>query len=161
MIERQRIDDRFPTLAGDGYEITSSPDDTYNCVAWVARDLCRWWHPGDIDGFYWPRELDDGDSLSDYVALFEYLGFEACTEGSLVSGYEKIAVYGRDNEFEHVAFQREDGSWSSKLGELSDIAHPLERSLQGDGPFEYSPVALFMRRPRESHQLAETGLLLP
>jgi hypothetical protein len=159
--ERRRIDDRFPRLATDGYEITSQPDDTYNCVAWVARDLRRWWHPGDIDGFYWPDELGEGDSLTDYIAVFGYLGFSACSDGALVPGVEKIAVYGRDDEFDHVAFQRTDGSWSSKLGELSDIRHPYDHSLSGSGPFEYKPVVLYMQRARLPHQLAETGLILP
>ena len=55
--------------------------------------------------------------------MFRSLGFEECPDGTLEADIEKIAIYGNDDEFEHVAFQRNDGSWSSKLGELGDIRH--------------------------------------
>lgn len=158
--ERERIDDRFPTLAKHGYQITSQRDDTYNCVAWIARDPRRWWAPDDVDGYYWPYEAA-GSGLADYVALFEYLGFEKCCDGSTDTGHEKIAVYGDSSDFDHVAFQRADGKWSSKLGELNDVCHAHEDSLGGEGPFEYPEVELYMRRRREDHPLADTGLLLP
>src|SRR4051794_25467095 len=89
----------FPKLAADGYRITSPRDDSYNCVAWIARDIRRWWEP-DIDGCYWPPDLGDGYGLDDYLALFEFLGFARCSDGSLEEGHEKIAVYARNDEFE-------------------------------------------------------------
>jgi hypothetical protein len=72
----------------------------------------------------------------------------------------ELAVYDTMDEFEHVVFQRDDGSWSSKLGELADIRNATLEALGGSGPFEYSPVVLFMQRPREAHPLADTGLIL-
>src|ERR1039458_4642664 len=81
--------------------------------------------------------------------------------GTLEDGYEKIAIFASSEEFDHVAFQREDGCWSSKLGELGDVMHKTRSSLGGAGCFEYADVAMFMRRVREPHPLAHTGLLLP
>lgn len=146
----------FPKLPADGYRITSRRDDSYNCVAWIARDIRRWWEP-DIDGCYWPHSLGDGYRLADYLALFESLGFVRCPDGSLEDGREKIAIYATANDFEHVAFQRSDGEWSSKLGPLNDIRHAQTDSLVG----RYPPVAIYMARVREEHPVAdsESGLI--
>jgi len=156
---RQAIDDRFPTLAHEGYTITSPRDDRYNCVAWIVRDLRRWWEPA-LDGGYWPRrvsedELDAGD-LPEYRRVFESVGFRECADGSLVEGQEKIAVYADGDSFQHVAYQRSDGSWSSKLGKLNDVRHGDTVCLSGSSPFEYPRVAHYMSRAREPHDLAES-----
>lgn len=153
------IEDRFPKLVAEGYGLTSVPTDAYNCVAWVARDIAQWWGPG-VDGYYWPFPSQD-DSLTSFITLFRSLGFEECPDGTLEADIEKIAIYGNDDEFEHVAFQRNDGSWSSKLGELGDIRHDRVDSIAGPGFFEYSNVVAYMRRSREPHPLAEQGLILP
>src|ERR1035438_3172059 len=47
MNPKRAIEDRFPKLTGEGYSLTSSPTDAYNCVAWIARDVRRWWSPED------------------------------------------------------------------------------------------------------------------
>jgi hypothetical protein len=163
---RQVIDDHFPTLARDGYKITSPRDDNYNCVAWIARDLCQWWEPG-LDGGFWPRdvseeELDAGD-LAEYLTLFRSWGFIKCPDGELEDGIEKIAIHARDEQFAHVAYQRSDGEWSSKLGKLNDVRHECVASLSGCGAYEYPPARLFMARQREVHEPADSGfgLLLP
>lgn len=152
------IEDRFPKLAANGYSLTSVPTDAYNCVAWVARDVQQWWAPG-VDGYHWPLSSQE-DSLDNFVALFNSLGFQECPDGALVSDTEKIAIYGSNDEFEHVAFQRFDGTWSSKLGELGDIRHDQANSICGAGFFEYSTVTAYMCRPREPHPLAEQGLII-
>ncbi len=153
------VEDRFPKLVTDGYGLTSPPTDQYNCVAWVARDVGQWWAPG-VDGYHWPLVSHD-DSLANFIELFRSLGFDECIDRSLEPGIEKIAVYGSGDEFEHVAFQRTDGTWSSKLGELGDIRHDRVDSIVGAGFFEYSMVVTYMRRTREPHPLAERGLILP
>ena len=160
MNPKRAIEDRFPKLTGEGYSLTSSPTDAYNCVAWIARDVRRWWSPEDVDGYFWPWRNRDG-TLSEYLRLFEHCGFAECVSGTLEDGYEKIAIFASSEEFDHVAFQREDGCWSSKLGELGDVMHKTLSSLGGAGCFEYADVAMFMRRVREPHPLAHTGLLLP
>jgi hypothetical protein len=143
------IEDRFPKLVADGYGLTSSPTDGYNCVAWVARDVEQWWAPG-VDGYHWPLPSHD-DSLTNFMALFRSLDFEECFDGVLQPDMEKIAIYGNDDEFEHVAFQRADGSWSSKLGELGDIRHDRLDSIAGPGgdltPRPRQPLSRSGRRP--------------
>lgn len=163
---RQVVDDHFPTLARGGYRITSPPDDKYNCVAWIARDLRQWWEPA-LDGGVWHRdvseeELDAGD-LAEYLALFRSWGFIECAHGDLEGGVEKIAIYATGEQFAHVAYQRSGGDWSSKLGKLNDVRHECVASLSGRGAHEYPPARLFMARRREVHDLAESGsgLLLP
>ncbi len=152
--------DRFPKLLPEGYVQTSPPSDLYNCVAWIARDVRRWWSPEDVDGYFWPWR-DRSDDITEYVRLFAHCGFAECEHGHLERGFEKIAVYGSGEDFDHVAFQRVDGTWSSKLGEGADIRHDTVTALSGSGVFEYAPVMLFMKRQRQPHPLAETGLILP
>jgi hypothetical protein len=165
------IDAAFPTLQRDGYTVTSPNTDRYNCVAWVVRDKEKWWEPA-LDGAFWPRvvadaDLDVDDDLHEYTYMFGSLGFEECGDGALEDGVEKIALYAKETDigasFDHVAFQTSDGKWSSKLGKLNDIRHANPTSVSGDGFQEYAPVALFMKRPRQPHDLADlpTGLLLP
>jgi hypothetical protein len=154
------IDDRFPKLASSGYGITSAATESYNCVAWVLRDIAQWWAP-DLSGAAWMSGANGETEIEAYIALFSFHGFERCDDDELVESVEKIAIYGDDEFFDHVAFQLPDGRWSSKLGELNDIKHDTLDGLAGSGYFEYSEMIQFMQRPREPHQLAETGLLLP
>jgi len=162
MSEWKAVEDRFPKLLRDGYTPTSRATDRYNCVAWVVRETQQWVSPEDVDGFSWPHEvLGDGTSLADYERYFELCGFERCSDGILEAGFERIAIYGQGEDFDHVAFQRDDGAWSSKLGELGDIRHNSLASLEAPGFFEYLPVTVLMKRPREPHPLAHRGLLLP
>jgi hypothetical protein len=108
------------------------------------------------------EELDDGD-LGEYVDLFQSLGFVQCLDGLLEPSQEKIAIYADGDDFQHVAYQRIDGSWSSKLGKLNDVRHDDAAWVSGPSPFEYPPVHSYMSRPRQPHRLADSaaGLLLP
>ena len=57
---------QFPSLRGSPHNITSSPTDEYNCVAWVRCELDRWYEP-DI---YWPTDVPEptsDDDLGDYA----------------------------------------------------------------------------------------------
>jgi hypothetical protein len=159
------IDDHFPTLARDGYRITSPRDDRYNCVAWIARDHRQWWEPA-FDGGFWPRNVTEEDlwegDLSEYIELFESWGYRPCDDGELEEGVEKIAIHATESEFEHVAYQRPDGAWSSKLGLINDVRYECVASLSGDAPTEYASARIFMARERKPHDVAdsESGLLL-
>ena len=160
--DRDILEGQALNLVGTDYAITSGATDEYNCVAWVLRDIRNWWEPG-LDGARWPPELGDDESLESFVACFARAGFIGCPGSDLEDGYEKIAIYVRDGEFKHVAFQRTDGAWSSKLGPRNDIRHGELTWLDGMSPVVgYGEALLFMRRPREVHPLADSdGLLLP
>ncbi len=163
---RRAVDAHFPSLAAAGYTITSNSSDCYNCVAWVLRDLRHWWEPA-LQGGFWPRpvdasELEDGD-LDEYVRQFAAVGFQECRDGALEAVTEKIAIYADGEDFAHVAYQRPDGAWSSKLGKLNDVRHKSATAVSGPSALEYPGIALYMARPRQPHELADspTGLLLP
>jgi hypothetical protein len=71
------------------------------------------------------------------------LGFSVCSDSDAEQGYEKIAVYGLDGEYTHVARQLETGKWTSKIGALEDIEHDTLEGLIGT---EYGPVEKLLRR---------------
>ena len=161
------LEERFPTLRGRAYRITSQNNDRYNCVAWVVRDTGSWWEPA-VDGLYWPHDIDPDDldpdqDLPEYVRVFRELGFAECDDDRLEEGVEKIAIFAAGLAFEHVAYQAPDGEWSSKMGPYNDIRHELLEDLIGNPPGGYTRVVIFMARPRQPHELADSnmGLLLP
>ena len=80
-----------------------------------------------------------------YISLFEERGFQVTDDSSLEQGYEKIALYIRENEFQHVARQLADGRWTSKIGGKEDISHNLDE-LNTDRPHGYGQVEILMRR---------------
>lgn len=80
------------------------------------------------------------------LRLFEHMGYAECASHVLEGGYEKVALYCKDVEPQHVAWQLGSGSWTSKLGRFVDIEHELS-ALQGQ---QYGTVAHVMKRPRAS-----------
>lgn len=72
-------------------------------------------------------------------------GYVPCSDGTLESGYEKIAIYAnRRDDWTHAARQRPDGWWTSKLGSDVDIIHLTPEDLEG---VEYGTVVMFLKRP--------------
>jgi hypothetical protein len=94
----------FPDLARTGYQITSPPDPSCNCIAHAAGV---------------PRER----TLTAFIEAFATLDYAPCTDGALESGWEKVAIYAKDEGPTHAARQLENGRWSSKLGPDDDIEH--------------------------------------
>ena len=136
-----RVERAFPNLGSTGYRVASPGDLRYNCIAWAAEDVTRWWWPV---GDYWPPGVPRVVDLSAFTRAYGALGYEPCEDGELGSGFEKIAIYAKGNGVPtHAARQLEDGRWSSKLGKLEDIAH----SLEGLAECLYGQIVLFMKRP--------------
>lgn len=140
------LEREFPKLnSTGGYEITSCRDDNYNCTAWAADDTTNWWEHTRRPGVYWPPVLNDG-SIDALIAAFAWIGYSCCTNGDAEWGYEKIALFATpppNSEWTHAAKRLSDGRWSSKCGNLHDIAH---RSLEGVNCAEYGTPVQFMRR---------------
>ncbi len=135
------LESLFPGLGGSGYVVTSPEDIHYNCVAWAAADINRWWWP-DEDS-YWPEGVAREETVAAFVAAYGESGFEACEGPLFEEGYEKIAIYAApDGIPTHLAKQLPSGLWSSKLGQLQDIQHRLE-DLVGS---VYGYCACFLRR---------------
>ena len=134
------LKDLFPNLTEQNHNVTSPRTVDYNCVAWAAGDSNRWWQPG----IYWPiPSTKDGCGIGELVLAFESLGYESCDDGSLESGFEKIALYAIGMMYTHVARQLANGSWTSKLGQLEDIQHDSPAVIEGS---DYGEVLQFMKR---------------
>lgn len=145
---------RYPGFRDSDVHVTSPKDPRYNCVAWAMGDITRKWvaDPGLLDDpelcvyGHWPEGVPLEDTLRGWIAMFESQGFERCRTARLQRGFEKIAVYGAGQRPRHVALQKPDGFWTSKLGEGNDIEHALE----GLNDSKYGRVLVVMRRRRQS-----------
>ena len=133
------IDEEFP---GIDYKITSEQDNTYNCIAWAAGYNDDWW--SHLEDYFWIGERDAG--IQSLVAVFVALGYTVCDSDAPEVGYEKVALYAKNGNWEHAAWQLESGSWTSKLGVDEDIEHAAPNDLCGD---LYGEVHCIMRRLRE------------
>lgn len=137
------IERAFPRLVSDNYSETSPPDLLYNCVGWTAGDVSRWWWPDDAS--FWPEVSRREWSLDGFVEAFATLGYEPCESDELEAGFEKVAIYLReDGRPTHMARQLPSGRWTSKLGESEDIEHASVRGLEGE---IYGRCERILRRP--------------
>jgi hypothetical protein len=137
------LDEIFPQLSGTGYRVTSPRARAYNCVAWALGRSDQWWQGG-VPGYLWPSDIPTDGSVESYARLFERFGYTACPDSDAEDGYEKIAIFGIEREFTHVARQLTNGKWTSKLGSLEDIEHEIVEALTGN---EYGSVVMFLKRP--------------
>ncbi|MBM4071278.1 MAG: hypothetical protein FJ271_20425 [Planctomycetes bacterium] len=128
------------------YQITSSADPKYNCIAWAAHDSSNWWWPGaDVEKEYWPAAVARQATVAAFQLAFETLGFVPCDHELLEAGTEKIALFADHAGIpQHAARQLENGRWTSKLGKREDIEHAV-KDLEGE---QYGSVVLIMKRPR-------------
>lgn len=123
----------FPNLDREGYSVESPYDPNYNCIAWAAGDVFRYWWPK--RPAYWPPTIPEDTSIETFTSLFEALGYSVCLEAEFEEGYEKVAIYALGGEVQHAARQLQNGKWTSKLGQDIDIEHTLaglEGGLYGD-----------------------------
>jgi hypothetical protein len=140
---QKSIQQLFHRLRKGEFEITSPQDQRYNCVAWAADDVRRWWWPAESPFAFWPAVKRE-ESISSFIEAFEILGYELADSGGHEKGFEKVAIFvSTDQVPSHMARQLPDGSWTSKLGRLEDIAHI---DVNAVGGAEYGEVAAFLRR---------------
>lgn len=79
--EEMNLFDLFPNLTADNHEITSPKTIKYNCIAWAACNVDRWWQPG----VCWPIESSRDDlGVGNLIAAFKALGYQECDDGTLV-----------------------------------------------------------------------------
>ncbi len=132
----------FPNLHRSDYRLTSPETDEYNCFAWAAHINDNRWDP--TNNWYWPIGVPRSVTLPSAQAAYESLGFELCTSDALENGYEKIAIYVKDDgQLAHAARQLANGSWTSKLGDWPDIEHATLTALEGS---YYGHVEAILRR---------------
>lgn len=144
------IDNQFPRLASEGYQLTSEPSLEYNCIAYAAGYTDRWWTyaDGPEDEYYWPELASRTPFIQSLIEVFVGLGYEPCENSHREAGYAKVALYvDEQGEWTHAAVQLPDGSWSSKLGPDEDIRHQTPESLVGAS---YGTVHCIMRLRRNT-----------
>lgn len=136
----------FPSLVEADCEQTSPRDRFYNCIGHAAEPgRRRFWWPVVRPFVYWPSSAPCELTIAAFEAAFATLGYGPCSTDLLEDGIEKIALFvDAQARPTHAALQLADGHWTSKLGGLEDISHPL-RQLEGT---QYGTVAFVMARPR-------------
>jgi hypothetical protein len=127
-------------LRRDGYQQTSPEDDQYNCIAWAAGDVDRWWWPHED---YWPPGAPEDVNLAAFIAAYRTRGYEPCDTGRLEMAWEKVVIYCLAGAPTHAARQLDDGTWTSKLGTFWDITHGRPEGVEGP---KYGEAQQFLRR---------------
>lgn len=139
------IEEDLPRLAAEGYQVTSEPNDEYNCIAYAAGETDRWWTHIEEADYHWPDNATRTPSIQSLIEAFTGLGYELCEHAGNEPGFRKIALYSnRQGDWTHAAVQLPGGGWGSKLGLHEDISHGTPESLDPDF---YGEVHCFMRRP--------------
>ena len=137
------IEASFPKLRRSTYRVTSPRTREYNCIAWAATDVSRWWWPDDDpsdDVPYWPPGVAREETLPAFRAAFASLGYVPC---ATEEGFEKVALFTDAARVPtHAARQLANEHWTSKLGFLEDIEHKLH-DLEGA---TYGVVTQILRR---------------
>lgn len=136
----------FPKLKPRPETFTSRRDETYNCFAFAAGELRHRWVPVPLIDDYWPEGVPMDTSIGTFIRAYATAGFEPCQDGEPAPGWQKIALYAKDERVTHAARQMPDGTWRSKIGPFEDITHPLDALTD-----EYGTIAAFLRRlhPRD------------
>jgi hypothetical protein len=137
------LEDLFPGLRGQPYEVKSPRDGDYNCIAWAVGDNRHWWWPDAAQEDTWPADVARVETVAAFRDAFASLGYAACDHDRLEPGYEKVALFALAGVPKHAARQLPSGRWTSKLGPREDIEHALH-DLTG---MVYRSVVLVMKRP--------------
>ena len=136
-------------LTDQNCEITSPASRRYNCIAWAAKDVVRWWWPDAMNIGYWPTNAPRNVTIAAFLRAYGTLGFSLCFDGVLEEGIEKIALYGKGPAGAeiptHASLQRENGEWTSKIGPFEDIKHATPQLVNGP---TYGTVICYLARPR-------------
>jgi hypothetical protein len=145
----------LPNLTGKNHTVTSLADNGYNCIAWAAGDATAWWWPANVDSF-WPPAAPNEVTIEAFLGAYGTLGYVECRHRRYEVGFEKVAIYARYEQGlwipTHAARQLPDGTWTSKLGPLEDIAHRSVNDVNGPGPRSYGQPVRFMKRPSSAHK---------
>ncbi len=145
----------FPKLEHDTlFKVTSKATPKYNCIAWAYKIDNRWMWPNTgeyefLDGIhFWPDKEIRSCDVSNFIAVFEQLGYERCDNGEMEQGHRKIALYVVPNTTTctHAARQLASGCWTSKLGKSQDIQHGSAETIEG---VAYGEVYCYMKQKFE------------
>jgi len=130
--------DSFPKITTSNCRCTSPATNDYNCIAWAYGKDNVWCEPG----LFWPISCHEY-TIEAYMELFSSIGYMCCEDASYEEGFQKVALYIKDEKPTHAARQLATGKWTSKLGSDIDIEHDYPEVL--DGP-AYGAASIFMRK---------------
>lgn len=82
-------------------------------------------------------------TLKAFIQFFIYNRFELTDDPTLEPGWERTALYAKDEIPTHAVRQLPNGNWTSKMGEDEDIEITDPAHLEGA---DYGKVALYFRR---------------
>jgi hypothetical protein len=124
-------------------------------------DFSKWLEPpttpGDMEGdprYAWPEKIEprpENQKIAAYISAAQVCDFSPCGFNcSWESQFEKIVLlYDKKDNFTHAALQVAPLIWKSKIGEYSDIQHPLKAIFGGS----YGKRCIFMKRIRRERKL--------
>jgi hypothetical protein len=137
------LEELFPGLQGQAYQVQSPRDGRYNCIAFAAGDKLTWWWPDPLGEDTWPAAVARVETVEAFRDAFATLGYAVSDDDRLEAGFEKIALFALSGLPKHAARQLPTGRWTSKLGAREDIEHALH-DLTG---LVYGSIVLVMKRP--------------
>lgn len=103
------LEDIFPGLRGQAYQIKSPKDDSYNCIAFAAGDVQAWWWPDAAGEDSWPAGATRTETVEAFRDAFTTLGYSVCDDEQIEVDYEKIALFALAGAPKHVARQLPSG----------------------------------------------------
>lgn len=121
---RQVLIDAFPNLAKDPhFELLSEATNVYNCIAWAMGFNDRWVDHLEYPGHWWPNNVQRDNSLQALIDAFVAEGFEQVEGKCFEEGFEKVALYKKDNSWTHAARIVGENIEYSKFGSFCDGKH--------------------------------------
>jgi hypothetical protein len=136
----------FPNSRIEPFYITSPETYFYNCIAWACEDYTKFYWPDSSNLYYWPEDVPREENIEAFIELFKKKGYEVCTNGSLETNWNKIAIFCKANGAPtHAARQLKNGYWTSKLGASYDVTHSIASMQNG----YYGNVAIYMKREKK------------
>lgn len=137
------LEQAFPAILVQGYEITSPKTSNYNCIAWAGNVDHLWWWPDQADTGFWPDGVIRECTIEAFISAYETIDFKVCTSSDFEDGFEKIAIFtDAFNIPKHAARQLDANRWTSKMGHSFDLSH----SLDGVAGINYGSPKVFMKR---------------
>jgi len=140
------FDKLFPNRTPHNNHPESRQTERYNCLAHaVCNDLLNIWPDQDNS---WPIDMPRVETIDSITSFLRRLGFRECKDGAFEEVFEKVAIYARGAVPQHVARQKRDGRWTSKMSVLADIWHttPDVLACPNQLEFSYGVVVKIMRR---------------
>ena len=136
----------FPNSTSLNFGITSPEDNSYNCIAWACGiKNYKFWPDCEEYGYFWPKNITNKHDINSFIEFFKIYGFNTCFDGKYEHGFEKIAIYAKNEQVTHASRQINQRQWTSKIGDSHDVGHTLD-ALDGG---MYGNIIEYMKRKNE------------